>query len=153
MLPDLPSCYESENPFDNFDYNLFVEMKYFYELLKCHFLVNLGCGSITSQNNTYLSSSNIETTTNSCTYTICKCDPNVCRIKFDFQMFDIAAPVEGTAVTTADGNGAFIADQTNGDAIGDCVTDSFSITSPGNVGTPVICGFNSGQHSKYSLKF
>ena len=68
-------------------------------------------------------------------------------------MFDIAAPVEGTAVTTADGNGAFIADQTNGDAIGDCVTDSFSITSPGNVGTPVICGFNSGQHSKYCNEF
>ncbi len=33
-------------------------------------------------------------------------------------------------------------------AIGDCTTDSFAFTSPGNVGSPVICGFNSGQHSE-----
>jgi hypothetical protein len=35
-----------------------------------------------------------------------------------------------------------------GDGIGDCMTDQFSISSPGNVGTPVICGTNTGQHSK-----
>ncbi|XP_059086991.1 uncharacterized protein LOC131883520 [Tigriopus californicus] len=31
-------------------------------------------------------------------------------------------------------------------AVGDCTTDQFSITSPGNVGSPIICGFNTGQH-------
>ncbi|TRY72225.1 hypothetical protein TCAL_16133, partial [Tigriopus californicus] len=31
-------------------------------------------------------------------------------------------------------------------AIGDCTTDQFSVTAPGGVGSPVICGFNSGQH-------
>ncbi len=35
-----------------------------------------------------------------------------------------------------------------GSGLGDCTTDSFSITAPGNAGTPVICGFNTGQHSK-----
>ncbi len=37
-----------------------------------------------------------------------------------------------------------------GSALGDCVTDSFSITSPGSIGSPEICGTNSGQHSKFS---
>jgi hypothetical protein len=35
---------------------------------------------------------------------------------------------------------------TNGGAIGDCITDQFSLSSPGNVGSPVICGVNAGQH-------
>ena len=40
-----------------------------------------------------------------------------------------------------------------GSSLGDCVTDSFSITSPGSEGTPIICGFNSGQHSKSASFF
>jgi hypothetical protein len=35
-----------------------------------------------------------------------------------------------------------------GSQIGDCLTDTFTLTSPGNRGSPVICGFNTGQHSK-----
>ena len=29
--------------------------------------------------------------------------------------------------------------------------DTFSITAPGNVGSPVICGYNTGQHSETQL--
>lgn len=36
-----------------------------------------------------------------------------------------------------------------GGAIGDCVTDSFVLTAPGNKGSPTICGINTGQHSMY----
>ncbi len=36
-----------------------------------------------------------------------------------------------------------------GGAIGDCVTDSFVLTAPGNKGSPTICGLNTGQHSMY----
>jgi hypothetical protein len=36
-----------------------------------------------------------------------------------------------------------------GNSIGDCVVDSFSVSSPGNVATPVICGFNTKQHSNF----
>ena len=61
------------------------------------------------------------------------------------QTFNIAAPVTGTTTPTADTTVS-----TNGDALGDCLTDAFSITAPGNVGTPIICGFNTGQHSKHS---
>jgi len=38
-----------------------------------------------------------------------------------------------------------------GGAVGDCVTDEFSISAPGSNGTPVICGFNTGQHSKKNI--
>ena len=32
---------------------------------------------------------------------------------------------------------------------GQCQTDIFSVTSPGNNAPPVICGTNSGEHSKW----
>ena len=59
------------------------------------------------------------------------------------QTFDIAPPALGAAVALT----AATALSTNGDAIGDCLTDTFSVASPGNVGSPVICGINMGQHS------
>ena len=34
-----------------------------------------------------------------------------------------------------------------GNSIGDCTIDSFVVSSPGNVASPAICGFNSKQHS------
>lgn len=37
----------------------------------------------------------------------------------------------------------------SGTSIGDCLTDSFSVTSPGNSGSPVICGTNTGAHSNF----
>ena len=37
-----------------------------------------------------------------------------------------------------------------GGSIGQCATDAFSITAPGNAGSPEICGFNTGQHSMTS---
>lgn len=37
----------------------------------------------------------------------------------------------------------------SGGALGQCTTDSFSISSPGNRGTPLICGTNTGYHSNY----
>lgn len=38
-------------------------------------------------------------------------------------------------------------------AIGDCLTDAFSIKSPGKIGSPVICGTNTGYHSEYIHNF
>ena len=32
--------------------------------------------------------------------------------------------------------------------MGQCLTDTFTVTSPGSVTPPVICGTNDGQHSK-----
>ncbi|TRY62107.1 hypothetical protein TCAL_16301, partial [Tigriopus californicus] len=84
----------------------------------------LSCGGSTSENCTYLvEASSSNPTSDPCTFTICKCSSNICRIRLDFTTFSIA-----------------------GGAIGDCTTDSFSVTSPGNYGSPLICGFNTGQH-------
>ena len=33
-------------------------------------------------------------------------------------------------------------------AVGDCNGDSFRATAPQLGGTPIICGFNTGQHGK-----
>ena len=38
----------------------------------------------------------------------------------------------------------------SGGAIGDCITDTFSISAPGNRGSPVICGTNTNGHGKMS---
>ncbi len=41
-----------------------------------------------------------------------------------------------------------------GGSIGDCVTDSFTLSAPENRGSPIICGFNNGQHRKFkALKY
>jgi len=59
-----------------------------------------------------------------------------------FQTFDITGPFQGTVVPEGTA-----ASENIGSAIGDCLTDQFSVTSPGNRGSPIICGFNTGQHS------
>ena len=40
----------------------------------------------------------------------------------------------------------------HGGAIGDCATDSFSV-SGSHFGSPAICGTNAGQHSKLHFFF
>merc|ERR1712038_72386 len=102
----------------------------------------LSCGGSSSQNQTYLVQSSVTSLTSPCTYTICKCSTNICRIRFDFTTFVLATAVAGTTVSAA----ATAAGSQIGTALGDCTTDQFSITSPGNQGTPVICGSNGGYH-------
>ena len=65
------------------------------------------------------------------TYTINKCSSDVCSVRLDFETFQIAGP----ALTTEAAGGA-------------CV-DSFVAKGTSGAETPVICGLNSGQHSKY----
>jgi len=107
-------------------------------------IFNLECGAETAENTTFISQA-AKTTFNSedqtCTYKICSMNPNVARIRFDFTSFVISAPFTG--ITTL---AITVARLNRGGNIGDCIGDSFQITSPGNVASPVICGFNTGQH-------
>ena len=50
------------------------------------FSVSLSCGGSASENCTYISQTSIskEPDTDPCTYTICKCQSDICRIRFDF---------------------------------------------------------------------
>jgi len=71
-------------------------------------------------------------------YTICPCSSTICRIKFDFTNFNLAAP--------ATANAGVAATSATSMAVGDCQIDTFSITSPAYAGSPVICGTNENQH-------
>ena len=62
------------------------------------------------------------------------------------QALIIAGPEAGTTLDAAATETA----STNGGSIGDCITDTFSVSVPGGVSSPVICGVNTGQHSKCS---
>ncbi|CAB4066496.1 unnamed protein product [Lepeophtheirus salmonis] len=86
------------------------------------------CGGTITENSTLLE---ISSRTTDCTYTICRCSDNVCRIRLDFMVnfFVLSGPTVST----------------DGANQGDCNTDSFSLTSSQGA-SPVICGFNSGQH-------
>merc|ERR1712156_889214 len=102
----------------------------------------LSCGGSSSENQTYLVQSSVTSLTSPCTYSICKCSTNICRIRFDFTTFVLATAVAGTTVSAAN----TAAGSQIGNALGDCLTDQFSITSHGTFGTPVICGSNGGYH-------
>jgi len=96
------------------------------------------CGSSTRENNVFLTQNGATAANSPCTYRICPCNTNICRIRYDFDAFTIAGPTTGTTAAAPVG--------VTGGAIGDCVTDSFSISGKGTAGSPVICGINTGQH-------
>ena len=65
---------------------------------------------------------------------------NYTFLLFQFQTFSIYPQKEGTAAASA-------RPTTDFGSVGHCENDGFSIASPGNAGSPVICGYNSNQHS------
>jgi hypothetical protein len=72
------------------------------------------------------------------------------QLRIDFNSFVIAGPstittsayTELNGVPTATGKGVVVSTATQ------CLTDAFSVTGPGGSVPPVICGTNTGQHSK-----
>merc|ERR1712038_824383 len=103
----------------------------------------LSCGGSAPENQTYLIQSSVTSLTSPCTYTICPCSTNICRIRYDFETFVLANQVAGTTVHGA------VSITTRIEAIGDCTTDQFSISGlagGGTGGSPVICGTNTGYH-------
>merc|ERR1712223_1166643 len=59
----------------------------------------LSCGGSSSENQTYLVQSSVTSLTSPCTYSICKCSTNICRIRFDFTTFVLASATAGTTVS------------------------------------------------------
>ena len=70
---------------------------------------------------------NTYSTAGSCAYTVNYAQSDICQLRLDFSMFDI------TDVSTT----------------GVC-TDSFEVTGPTGRNPSVICGTNTGLHSKYN---
>ncbi len=46
----------------------------------------LGCGGMSSENCTFIVQSTSTSVNNPCTYTICPCSTNICRIRLDFNV-------------------------------------------------------------------
>ncbi len=109
-------------------------------------IFTLSCGGTTSDNSSYLVQTAATTVTPSpCDYTVCPLNNNICRIRYDFTTFVITGSTVSASSVVAD----VAAPSTKDGMIGHCITDSFEVTAPGSIGSPVICGTNSGYHSKY----
>jgi len=109
----------------------------------CVFTV--GCASVKNENCTYFQSTGMPE--GACNAKICPCASNICQLRLDFLTFNIAQPsVDGTALSKAL-NGVVVAGAGKDVAtMGQCNTDTFSVTAPGSIAPPVICGQNDGQH-------
>ena len=101
----------------------------------------LACGGTSSQNNTYMTmtSYTVSTDPDPCLYTICKASSDICKLRIDYETMTIAGP--GTVDLTST-----TASLTDSPIVGDCITDSLTITNPAGSSPPVICGINTGQH-------
>lgn len=103
-------------------------------------IITLAIDGSSSQNNTYITADNT-IAAGAHTYTVCPCNDNICRIKFDFTSFQLAAPDSGYGFVT---NAAPVA--LNAAAVGRCLIDDFTIISPSGRNSPQICGNNANQH-------
>lgn len=106
-------------------------------------IISLSCGGTTSENSSYIVQGLTTTAPASpCTYKICPCSTDICRIRYDMTTMVLAGPA-GPSTTSV-----YAADPQTLDNVGtgDCTTDQFNVASPGAMGSPIICGKNSGQH-------
>lgn len=104
--------------------------------------VQKSCGDTSSENCTYFQSSGSEV--GQCRIKICPCSDNICQLRLDFQNFVINQP-KTTVESVQKINSKLFYD------LAQCQTDIFTVTAPGNTAPPVICGTNSGEHSKTIL--
>ena len=97
---------------------------------------NLACGESTTQNNTYAIISSYSTSSDSdpCTYTVCKQNSEVCKLRIDFDTMVLASPFTKHVLAT------------EGPKLGDCIYDTLTVSNPGGSSPPIICGYNTGQH-------
>lgn len=69
---------------------------------------------------------------------MCRSSENICQIRLDFLTFNIAQPRRVTSTFDSD---------VTVDSATQCQSAQFKV-SGGNTEVPVICGLNTGQHSK-----
>jgi len=98
---------------------------------------SISCGATSSANNSYavMSSYSVSSDADPCTYTFCKTNTDVCKLRIDFDTMVLADPYTTTTFT-----------QLLGAKFGDCMTDTLTVTNPNGIVPPTICGYNTGQH-------
>jgi len=99
---------------------------------------SISCGGTSSANNSYAIISSYSTSSDAdpCTYTFCKTNTDVCKLRIDFDTMVLSAPRTMTSTQV----------YTDGAFVGDCGTDTLTISNPGGPIPPTICGYNTGQH-------
>jgi len=102
----------------------------------------LTCGDSSSANNSYakIDSYSVSSDADPCTYTFCKTNSDVCKLRIDFDTMVLTAPVTYAAQPTPADTWKL------GAKMGDCVTDTLTVSNPGGAVPPTICGYNTGQH-------
>ncbi len=100
----------------------------------------MACGGSTSANNSYakVDSYSVSSDADPCTYTICKTNSDVCKLRIDFDTMVLSGP---TTYAAQPANTYLL-----GAKMGDCVTDSLTVSNPEGAVPPTICGYNTGQH-------
>ena len=106
--------------------------------------VQLACGGKASENCSYFQSNGKEV--GQCRIKICPCNENICQLRLDFQTFVLNQPNTNTVSVNKIGDKSMFEKS-------QCHIDTFSVTAPGNTAPPVICGTNTGLHSKAILKY
>jgi hypothetical protein len=76
----------------------------------------------------------------------------ILQIRIDFSSFVIAGPSTLTTSTTLEAGGSVAAGGKAVNLATECLTDTFSLTGPAGSVPPVICGTNTGEHSKSLLR-
>jgi len=91
-----------------------------------------------SQNNSYAIISSYSTSSDAdpCVYTICKSSSDICKIRIDFDTLVLADPFSVSSTLAL----------VDGGRTGKCETDTLQVLNPGHASSPIICGYNSGQH-------
>merc|ERR1711971_1164243 len=110
----------------------------------CIFSIN--CGGTSGQNLTMFMSNNVEA--GACSAEICKVNSDIVQLRLDFTSFVLSNPAAGVATSMGLLNGQ---QHLAGAGVfytinGQCNEDSFTVSSPGSVGSPEICGVNTGDH-------
>ena len=114
-----------------------------YRFLLIQLIVSANCGAQSSENCTYVESQGSEI--GDCTVKVCQINSNICQLRLDFNTFVINGPSSATVSVGIINTANPYSLRSN------CLTDKFSVTSPGNPTPPIICGMNSGEHSKASF--
>ncbi len=107
------------------------------------------CGRTTTENCTYFETPTpLSAGPTSCGFTVCPCTSNICQLRLDFETFLITGPsIDVTSIgTITSGQLPISAGAIPATTVGQCLTDTFALTSPGGDAPPVICGANNGEH-------
>ena len=64
-------------------------------------VVKLGCGGSTNVNNSYIVQTAVTSLTSPCTYEVCPCSTDICRIRYDFTSHTLASQTTDTGLADA----------------------------------------------------